>query len=57
MKNEFYKELQRYDINWRTAGSLYDIFKRRHRLMSCADEEICEALTPDTKVLKSWRRN
>lgn len=43
MKNKFYEELRLYDINWRTAGSLYDIFKRKHRLMLCSDKEICSA--------------
>ena len=43
MSKEFLNELKNYDVNWRTAGSLFNIFKENPKFLSIDSEEIFKA--------------
>lgn len=43
MNEEFLKELKRYDINFRTAESLYDLFEKNPNFLEVSNEEILYA--------------
>ena len=43
MNKNFLNELKKYDVNWRTAGSLFNIFKENPKFLFIDSEEIFEA--------------
>lgn len=43
LRDAFYKELDKYDINLRTAGSMYEIIKNNKEYLKLSDEDIASA--------------
>lgn len=43
LKDAFYKELYKYDINWRTAGSMYEIIKNNKEYLKLSDDDVSSA--------------
>lgn len=47
LKDMFYKELDEYDINYRTAGSMYEIIKNNKEYLELSDDDI-------SSVYRKW---
>ena len=43
LRDAFYKELEEYDINYRTAGSMYEIIKNNKEYLNLSDEDIASS--------------
>lgn len=51
LRDAFYKELDEYDINHRTAGSMYEIIKNNKKYLELSDDDVSSAYR---KWYSSW---